>query len=79
MFADMAQLVAVQEDVVVQTEENAQKTVDHVDAANEQITKATVSARNRRKWKWYCFWITTLIIIIVVVVVVVVVEVNKNK
>lgn len=78
MFADMAQLVEAQEDVVVQTEENAQKTVDHVDAANEQITKATVSARNRRRWKWYCLWISILIIIIVVVVVVVVVEVNKK-
>lgn len=79
MFADMAQIVEAQEDVIVNTENSAIRTVEHVDQANIQIEKAKDTARNRRKLKWWCLWISLLILIIVVIIVVVVVEVNKKN
>jgi len=63
MFADMAQIVAVQEDDVVRTEINADKTVEDVERANVEIDKANEHARRRNRLKWWCFLVVVLIIL----------------
>lgn len=63
MFADLAQIVEAQEAVIEHTEENADRTQDHVKQGITQIEKATWSARNRNKLKWYCLLVTILIIL----------------
>jgi len=63
MFADMAQIIEAQEDVVKETERGATETADHVDKANVQIDKANEHARRRNKLKWYCLLVTILIIL----------------
>lgn len=61
MFADMAQIVEAQEPVIEHTEQNAIQTAEDVDKANDQIDKAAVSARRRRRNKWYCLLVVVLI------------------
>lgn len=63
MFADMAQMVEAQEDVVKETERGATETADHVDKANVQIEKANEHARRRNKLRWYCLLLVVFIIL----------------
>jgi syntaxin 1B/2/3 len=63
MFADMAQIVEAQDEVIQHTEENAIKTQEDVNGANTEITKATEHARRRNRLKWWCLLVVILIII----------------
>ncbi|KAI0540533.1 t-SNARE [Xylaria digitata] len=66
LFQDLAVLVDSQEPLVGQAEQNAENTVKHIEAGNQQVKKGIISAQNARKWKWYCLLITILIIAIAV-------------
>ncbi|RDL39154.1 putative syntaxin-like protein psy1 [Venustampulla echinocandica] len=63
MFADMAQIVEVQDPVIAHTEENAVQTAADVDKANTEIDKAQEHARRRRRNKWWCLLIVVLIVL----------------
>lgn len=63
MFTDMAQIVEAQEPVIEHTEQNAIKTVEHVDKANKEIDTAKEHAARRRKLKWWCLLVTVLIVL----------------
>jgi syntaxin 1B/2/3 len=63
IFADMAQIVAYQEDDVVRTEINADKTATDVDLGNTQMDKGIEHARRRRRNKWWCLLVVVLIIL----------------
>lgn len=63
MFADLAQIVEVQDAVVVQGEQNAEQTNQNVKEGVTQIEKANEHARRRNKLKWYCLLVVVLIIL----------------
>jgi len=63
MFADMAQMVEVQQPMVDRGDENAAKTADDVDKANAQIDKANEHARRRNRLKWWCLLVVVLIVL----------------
>ncbi|TAQ90083.1 hypothetical protein B7494_g1622 [Chlorociboria aeruginascens] len=63
IFADMAQIVEVQDAVIGTTENNAIQTADEVDKANNQIEKANEHIRRRNRLKWWCLLVVILIIL----------------
>lgn len=63
LFNDLDTLVIQQDPIVEQVDEQVNNTVGNLKNANEQVAKATVSARRRRKLKWICLLVVILIII----------------
>jgi syntaxin 1B/2/3 len=63
MFADMAQLVNAQEDVVEQTDQNAKRTKEDVHKGIGELADGIDKIRSRNKLRRWCFFITILIIL----------------
>ncbi|KAI9742179.1 MAG: hypothetical protein M1818_004079 [Claussenomyces sp. TS43310] len=79
MFADMAQLVEVQDASVERTEDNAIKTQEDVERGNKEISKANEHARRRNRLKWYCALIVFLIILAIALGIGLGVGLSKSK
>ena len=57
LFQDLDTLVVQQEPMVQTIEQKAEETHTHLEAGNEHVGKAVVSARAARKKKWICLGI----------------------
>lgn len=64
-----AELVEEQEPMFNQIEEKAEEVTENLGKGNEEIAKASETARATRKKKWWCLGICVLIVVIIAVIV----------
>ena len=76
---EVALMVEQQDEHIVNIEQNAEQTVDNMEAGNQQVKVATDHARRARKLKWWCLLICIIIIIVVALGVGLGICLNSNK
>ncbi|TWU72203.1 hypothetical protein ED733_002515 [Metarhizium rileyi] len=79
LFQELAAMVEQQEETIMATEQNAENTVDNMEAGNQQVKVATDHARRARKLKWWCLVLCIIIIIVVALGVALGICLNSDK
>ncbi|KAF5134055.1 Syntaxin-like protein psy1 [Metarhizium anisopliae] len=79
LYQELATMVEQQDETIVATEQNAEYTVDNMEAGNQQVKVATDHARRARKLKWWCLLLCVIIIIVVALGVALGICLNGNR